>query len=204
MRRGRGTVYWLQSQEGDAHPFEKGDFMGRAVPLDLYPGRGHNKILPQFFRSRPVGDVCLDIAKFAEDRDCRTLPYLMKLAATEAYECLDEPITPFVQAKSFGLWEWDVSTNLVYADETTAKLFGVDPVKSKQGLDLSHFEGSIYSDDVPKYASALHAAVQNGGVFEVRYRLISNGNLISIYAKGTCFLSGSKAPVRFPGALMEI
>lgn len=178
--------------------------MGRATPLDLYPDRVQKKVLPQLFRSRPVGDVCLDIAKFAEDRDCRTLPYLMKLAATEAYESLDEPINPFMQTKSLGLWDWDISTNLVYADETTARLFGVDPGKSKQGLDLRHFEDSIYSDDMPKYSSALHAAAKNGGVFEARYRIISHGNLVWIYAKGTCFLSSGKAPVRFPGALVEM
>jgi len=175
------------------------------------PGYRQNEIRPrisrskpEISRSKPVGDVCLDIAKFAEDRDCRTLEYLMKLAAAEAYECLDEPIDPPVQMKSFGMWDWDVSSNLVYADATTARLFGVDPKKTKNGLDLRHFHTSIYPDDLPKYSIALQAAAKNGGNFEARYRLITNGNLVWVYAKGSCFLSKGKIPTRFPGALMEI
>jgi PAS domain-containing protein len=161
-------------------------------------------IHPRIFRSKPVGDICLDIAKFAEDRDCRTLEYLLKLAAADAYECLDQPIDPPAQLKSFGMWDWDVSSNLVYADATTAKLFGVDPEKSRTGLDLHNFEVNIYSDDVPKYSSTLYAAAQNGGGFEARYRIVANGNLTWVYAKGSCLLSKNYVPTRFPGALIEM
>lgn len=80
---------------------------------------------PRIFKSKPVGDICLDVAKFAGDRDCRTLEYLMKVAAAEAYECLDAPIDTSFQVKSFGMWDWDVSSNLAYVDPTTAGLFGI-------------------------------------------------------------------------------
>lgn len=162
------------------------------------------KIHPKIFRSKPVGDVCLDIAKFAEDRDCRTLEYLLKLAATEAYECLDEPIDPPAQLKSFGMWDWDISSNLVYADVTTANLVGVDPEQSRKELDLRHFEANIHPDDMPEYASALHAAATNGGKFEARYRIIASGKIVWVYAKGFCLLSKGNVSTRFPGALIEL
>lgn len=179
----------------------KGDPMHK---IDLATEDIARGIHPRIFGSRPVGDICLDIAKFAEDRDCRTLEYLLKLAAAEAYECLDEPVDPPVQLKSFGMWDWDVSSNLVYADTTTARLFGVDPEKSRVGLDLRNFEANIFPDDVPEYSSALYAAATNGGDFEVRYRLITGGKLVWVYAKGSCLLSKGNIPTRFPGALIEI
>ena len=178
--------------------------MGRFIFANRGSNNGQNGIRPEIFKHQPVGDLCLDIAKFAGDRDCRTLEYLMKLAATEAYECLDEPIDPPVQTKPFGMWDWDISSNLVYADVTTAGLFGVDPGKSKEGLDLRYFEANIHPDDMPKYSSALLAAAGNGGDFEARYRIIASGNPVWIYAKGSCFLSKGKTPTRFPGVLMQM
>lgn len=178
--------------------------MGEAILAKAPLHCGHGKVHPKIFRSRPVGDICLDIAKFAQDRDFRTLEYLMKLAAAEAYECLDEPVDPSTQLKSFGMWDWDVSSNLVYADTTTARLFGVDPERSRNGLDLRNFETNIYSEDLPEYSRALHAAATRGGEFETRYRIISNGKLVWVYAKGSCLLSKGNIPTRFPGALIEV
>ncbi|WEF52745.1 PAS domain-containing protein [[Pseudomonas] carboxydohydrogena] len=178
--------------------------MGRAISANGSLHYGHTGVCSDIFKRKPVGDLCLDIAKFAEDRDCRMLEYLMKLAATEAYECLDAPIEPHTQMKSFGVWDWDISSNLVYADAATARLFSVDPEKSKKGLDLRYFEASIHPDDMPKYSSALLAAATNGGDFEARYRLIVNGRLEWISAKGFCFLSKGKTPTRFPGVLMAM
>lgn len=172
--------------------------------INLAPEGIASGVHPRIFRSKPVGDVCLDIAKFAENHNCRTLEYLLKLAATEAYECLDEPADPPSQLKSVGMWDWDVSSNLVYADATTAGLFGVDPEQSRRGLDRHHFEVNIYADDMPKYASALSAAVSSGGEFEARYRIATNGSLTWVYAKGSCLLSIENAPTRFPGALFEM
>lgn len=190
--------------------FTGGDLMCRSALPDTgsgfreSSGFGEQETRPQLFKSKPVGDVCLGIAKFAEDRDCRTLEYLMKLAATEAYEYLDEPIDVSAQTQSFGVWDWDISSNLVYADSTTARLFGVDPEKSKKGLDLRHFEASIHPDDMPKYSSALLTVAAKGGTFEARYRIIAGGNAVWVHAKGACFLSEGKTPTRFPGALMSM
>lgn len=167
-------------------------------------GSGFGEQDTQLFKKKPVGDVCLGIAKFAEDRDCRTLQYLMRLAATEAYECLDEPIDVPAQMQSFGVWEWDVSTNLLYADATTGMLFGIDPKKSQKGLDLSHFEARIHPNDLPKFSSAILAAATKGGAIEVRYRVIASGNAVWVHAKGSCFLSKDKPPTRYLGAVMPI
>jgi len=178
--------------------------MCKAIRADIGLNYGQSKIHPKIFRSRPVGDICLDIAKFAGDRDCRTLEYLLKLAAAEAYECLDEPIDPPAQLSSFGMWDWDVTSNLVYADATTAKLFGVDPQQCTEGLDLRNFVTNIHPYDVPELSSSLYAAATGGGYFEARYRLTTNGKLAWVYAKGSCLMSKGNVPTRFPGTLIEI
>lgn len=43
--------------------------------------------------AKPLGDLCLEIAEFAKDRDYPTLDYLMRMAAEEAYSLTSEPLS---------------------------------------------------------------------------------------------------------------
>ncbi|OJW60287.1 MAG: hypothetical protein BGO65_06140 [Afipia sp. 64-13] len=127
----------------------------------------------------------------------------MKVAAAEAYECLDAPIDTSFQVKSFGMWDWDVSSNLAYVDPTTAGLFGIDPQLGAQGLDLGEFIGNIHPDDVAGFCAALRAVTLHGGNFETRYRVVANDDVRWVYAKGACFMSKG-TPTRFPGTLVDV
>lgn len=157
-------------------------------------------------REKPLGDLCLEIAEFAKDRDYRTLDYLMRMAAAEAYDRSSDTLlmNDLDKAELIGFWEWDVSTNLAYADPSTAKLFDVDPKISARGIPVEDYFDAIHPDDVKCLTEALYRATKEGGCFNTTYRIINNDRLVWVYARGSCFVDREKTPVRFPGALFDI
>jgi PAS domain-containing protein len=155
---------------------------------------------------KPIGDLCLEIAEFAKDRDYRTLDYLLRMAAAEAYDQTSEILHPYRPGKNefVGLWDWDVSQNLSYVDPPAAKLFDVNPKASVRGLPVEEYIKAIHPDDVKPFTEALYRVASEGGCFKATYRVINNDRIIWVYAKGSCFVGPGKTPVRFPGALFDV
>lgn len=156
--------------------------------------------------AKPLGDLCLEIAEFAKDRDYRTLDYLMRMAATEAYDQTPAPLysPPPHNGQIVGMWDWDVSNNKTYVDPPGARLFDVNPEASVTGLPLEDYIKAIHPDDVASFSNAVYQAAREGGCFKSTYRVVSRGRIIWVYAKGSCFVGPGKVPVRFPGALFDI
>jgi PAS domain-containing protein len=128
-----------------------------------------------FRKFKPIGDLCLEIAEFAKERDYRTLDYLLKMAATEAYETSE--VMSFDQpghSEMVGLWDWDVSNNLAYVDAPSAKLFNVAPKASSRGLPLESYLEAIHPDDVKSFSDAVYRVASEGGCLETIYRIISS------------------------------
>lgn len=157
-------------------------------------------------RGQPIGDLCLEIAAFAKDRDYRTLDYLMRMAAAEAYEQTSDMLhfSPPCKNELIGLWEWDVSHNLTYVDPPAAKLFDVDPTASVKGLPVEDYIKAIHPDDIKPFTETLYQVAREGGCLNTTYRVIKNGRIVWIYARGSCFTDSGKTPVRFPGALFDV
>ena len=156
--------------------------------------------------AKPLGDLCLEIAEFAKDRDYRTLDYLMRMAAAEAYDQTSEPLRTSCPGKGelVGMWDWDVTNNKTYVDPPAARLFDVNPKASVTGLPLEDYIKAIHPDDVAAFSAAVYQAAHDGGCFKSTYRIINNGHIIWVYAKGSCFVGPGKIAVRFPGALFDI
>lgn len=156
-------------------------------------------------KGKPLGDLCLEIAEFAKDRDYRTLDYLMRMAATEAYDQTSDLLYPLpAKDELIGMWDWDVTHNLAYVDPPTAKLFDVNPDASVTGLPLEDYIKAIHPDDVTSFSKSLYRATSEGGCFSASYRVINHGRIVWVHAKGSCFIGPGKIPVRFPGALFDI
>lgn len=155
-------------------------------------------------RTKPLGDLCLEIAEFAKDRDYRTLDHLLRMAAAEAYEQTSEALPFSGKNELIGFWDWDVSRNLTYVDPLAARLFDVDPKASIKGLPVEAYIKAIHPDDIKSFTSELYRTAQEGGCLKTTYRVISNDTVSWVYAKGSCFVGPGKIPVRFPGALFDI
>lgn len=155
---------------------------------------------------KPLGDLCLEIAEFAKDRDYRTLDYLMRMAAAEAYDQTADSFYQFHSGKDelVGMWDWDVSNNRVYIDPPGATLFNVDTKAAGTGVALEEYTKSIHPDDVAHVSKAIYATAEGGGCFKATYRIINNGRIVWVFARGSCFVGAEKTPVRFPGALFDV
>lgn len=157
-------------------------------------------------KAKPLGDLCLEIAEFAKDRDYRTLDYLMRMAAAEAYDQTSESFEPDSSGKGelIGMWDWDVTNNKAYVDPPAAKLFDVNPKASVTDLPLEEYIKAIHPDDVASFSTAVYQVAHEGGCFKSTYRVIHNGRIIWVFARGSCFVGAEKTPVRFPGALFDV
>ena len=161
---------------------------------------------PDTRRGKPLGDLCLEIAEFAKDRDYRTLDYLMRMAAAEAYDRTSEPLTTQCPGKGelVGMWDWDVTNDKAYVDPPAARLFDVNPKASVTGLPLEDYMKAIHPHDVTSFSASVCRAAREGGRFKSTYRVVNQGRIVWVYAEGSCFVGPGKVPVWFPGALFDI
>lgn len=160
---------------------------------------------PDLHNAKSLGDLCLEIAEFAKDRDYRTLDFLMRMAAAEAYDQTSDPLTDCPgKGELIGMWDWDVTNNKAYIDPPGAKLFGVNPKAAVTGLPLEDYIAAIHPDDVSSFSNALYQTASEGGCFKSTYRIINNERIIWVFARGSCFVGPGKTPVRFPGALFNV
>jgi PAS domain-containing protein len=161
---------------------------------------------------RPLGDVCLDIASFAQERKHEFLSYILRLAAAEAYKSTAEedafelPMKRKLAARELivGIWDWDISNDRNYLDTNAAQFFNVDPVRAAGGLPNMNYLDVIHPEDIAKVNAAIAQSTRIGGIFECEYRLIKNDRIKWVMARGNCTLDKYGRPVRLPGAIVDI
>lgn len=61
-----------------------------------------------------------------------------------------------------GSWEWDIEDDLVRANPTLARLFGLDPDAAARGLSLDAFFGGIHPQDRDPVRAAIEQALVTG------------------------------------------
>ena len=130
------------------------------------------------------------------------LAHICRMAALEAVEkTLPVPVTSM---GIVGFWDWDAVNDINHLDEACAELFGVDPVQARNGMSINDYMKAVHPDDVPRLTSAIMQTLQTGGSIEIRYRVMSNGHVRHILAKGVCTLDALGRAERFPGVILEL
>ncbi|MBD8545732.1 PAS domain-containing protein [Sphingomonas sp. CFBP 8760] len=123
-------------------------------------------------------------------------------AARESEERLQQALSA---GHGIGTWDWDVTTDLVRADERFARLYGVDPDRAAHGAPIAAFFGRMHSDDRLPAEARIEQAISSGGEFIAEYRLIQDdGSTRWVAAQGRCRLDDQGRPVRFPGVSFDI
>jgi PAS domain-containing protein len=161
---------------------------------------------------KPLADVCLDIASFAQERKHEFLSYILRLAAAEASksaaadETFELPAERKLASRQLiaGVWDWDISNDRAYLDAGSAAFFGVDPDEAARGLPNMHYLSAVHPDDIGMVNAAIAKSMRHGGLFEMECRLITNDRITWVYARGHCTLDRSGRPVRLPGAIVDI
>jgi PAS domain-containing protein len=73
--------------------------------------------------------------------------------------------------KSVGTWDWDISSDRVFADARFAQLYGVDPERAKVGAPIAEFFGGIHPDDVARVRAEVAEGMETGEPLNSEYRL---------------------------------
>lgn len=108
-------------------------------------------------------------------------------------------------AGGVGSWDWDVAQDRIYANETFAFLFGVDPKRAEEGAPLADFVSGIHPDDRDAAGAEIETALLNGTDFAAEYRVIGSDGLTRwIAARGRCYHDDGRKAVRFPGIVIDI
>jgi PAS domain S-box-containing protein len=104
-----------------------------------------------------------------------------------------------------GIWDWDLRTDLVYADPNFAEIYTVSPEKAAAGAPLADYIRNFHPEDMPEFQAELDRlfAGQNG--FSNEYRILQpDGDVRWVHARGRLIKDESDTPIRFSGASVEI
>ena len=108
-------------------------------------------------------------------------------------------------ANGVGTWDWDVPSDLVYADRRFAEAYSVDATRAAAGCPIAGFMAGIHPDDRQRVGEEIHRALGSGGDYTSDYRLKKpTGETQWITAYGRCHLDEKGEPLRFPGLIVDI
>ncbi|GEP00195.1 sensor histidine kinase [Methylobacterium haplocladii] len=106
---------------------------------------------------------------------------------------------------SLGWWDWDITQDRVYAGETFARMYEVDPTVAAAGAPILDFIDGIHPDDRAFVGERIEHAIATAGEFREEYRLLSgDGTVTWIYARGRCYHDAQGRPSRYPGIAIDI
>jgi PAS domain-containing protein len=149
-----------------------------------------------------LSDLYLELAQHAVTHKQSLLAHITRMAALEA---LNKNIpVPVLGWNVLGIWDWDAVNDVTYLDEKCADLFSVDRIAARKGLPISEYIKAIHPDDAPRVVDSILETLKKGGPYESRYRVISNGKVRNVVARGDCTLDASGKAVRFPGVILEL
>jgi PAS domain-containing protein len=147
-------------------------------------------------------DLFRQIAQQAALYNAPFLAHICRMAAVEAHG-KDIPV-PLASMTIVGMWDWDAVNDINHLDEGCAELFGVDPAQARLGMSINDYLRAVHPEDAQRLGDAIMRTLKLGGPIEIRYRIISNGRVRHVLARGICTLDKAGRAQRFPGVILEI
>jgi PAS domain S-box-containing protein len=104
-----------------------------------------------------------------------------------------------------GTWDWNVTENLIAADDRTARLYNIDPLHAGLGVPVERFLDAIHPDDVARVRADIEHVLNHGGDYRSEYRVTgADGVMRWVVASGRPRLGPSGRAERFPGLLVDV
>ena len=104
-----------------------------------------------------------------------------------------------------GTWDWYVPTDTAYCDAQLSALCSVDPQAGAEGAPLSEYFRAVHPDDLGRLEAAIERAMATGEKFSQDCRLVQrDGGVRWVIARGQCLYDPEGAPLRFPGAVVDV
>jgi PAS domain S-box-containing protein len=156
------------------------DFLTRAQPMKDAEGR-----LVQWF------GTCTDVDQLKRIEQ--------SLRVTQAR------LESTLEASSVGTWTWDIASDLLIADDFTARLFSIDANEAAQGLPAAAYLEVVHEQDRAQVAASLESAIQLCGAYDIEYRIRqSDGGSLWVQARGRVESDGAGNATYFHGAVIDI
>jgi len=104
-----------------------------------------------------------------------------------------------------GTWFWDLPRDRFTVDEAFARVFGLDPVLGREGLNLAQVVANVHPDDQAGLAAAIDDVRARGGHYAHQYRVRrADGRYYWIEANGRVDLGPDGTGLYFPGVLIDV
>jgi PAS domain S-box-containing protein len=111
----------------------------------------------------------------------------------------------FAGANGVGTWQWDLRLGHIYADETFANFYGVDPELARRGAPLSEFSKNIPEEDLEVMKELVANAIETGERYFMEHRVIQDEDSVRwVETRAQCAYADDGTPVRFPGVVIDI
>jgi PAS domain-containing protein len=106
-------------------------------------------------------------------------------------------------APDSGLFTWDLSLDLVYADGAVAQLFGLDRHEAEHGLPLDAYMRRVHPEDRSRLAEVIRDTIIAQSPQQEEYRVRNaDGVYASVASFGRCFRNRDDVPVLYSGIVI--
>jgi two-component system, LuxR family, sensor kinase FixL len=120
----------------------------------------------------------------------------------EALREFEERVVLAAQAAHLGVWELDLATAEMWMSDSARSLFGFD---SNTHLTHAVLQNRLHPDDRALRDSAVKAAIENYGEYELEYRIVlPDGSMRWIGGRGRCVTGENGKGTRLIGVSIDI
>lgn len=128
-----------------------------------------------------------------------------KVAQIELHATEERLALALAVASGIGVWEYDVRADRVTASDRFGDLFGVAPAGDGAPRGLGEYLAAIHPEDRPGVEAEIARVLSAGGPLAVEFRIVQpDGTPRWFMARGRCEVDAHGAPLRLPGALIDI
>jgi len=104
-----------------------------------------------------------------------------------------------------GIWDGDLINDRIYADESFARIYGVDAADAARGKPLGHYFQYIHPDDVASSTADIERMREGLDEYANEHRIVRpDGSLRWVLARGRLARDPSGRPVRFHGVSIDV
>jgi signal transduction histidine kinase len=106
-------------------------------------------------------------------------------------------------AGEVGTFEWDVTADRLHGDPNFARIFAIQ-LDATGGAPLGDYLAALHPDDRARVSEKVQHTIDTGEVYEAEYRIVSQGEVRWVIARGKVERDEAGRVVRFPGVVLDI
>jgi PAS domain S-box-containing protein len=124
-------------------------------------------------------------------------------ALAEEVEARDARLELMLAASGTGFWEWDIESGELTWSEAIFRQYGMEPGPRAPGY--AAYIDMIHPDDRADFESAVAAALEGAGTFELDFRIVwPDGSVHWTHGAGRVFRDDEGRPIRMIGTGQDI